>query len=338
MKYKSKRGTVINIPDGLSAKQIAAIKADADSGYGTRAQETANKLGKQLASKTAATQQQASQQQAAQQATTQADMTGVVNEKTGTVNTQKASDVVATAEAGDIKKNVGLQNPNMTDIFGNKQTITYDAAGNPVINQEAGGLTGTLSSQAQAMAQGYVDPMTLRQRGEEAAYNTLTRFYDRDKSREMEEAKQELANRGIPYDPAAANDPNATSLYGKTIGNIGQKYQTLKEQAAQQAILSGNQNVATQSGVQSTALSDFTNAAVNTSAKFNPYQGTTTDASADAKDIIALSAQQYANKYGISVDAALKKKALAQQGSGSSGSGAQDTSPVISGNAPGWNV
>jgi len=52
-----------------------------------------------------------------------------------------------------------------------------------------------------------------------------------------------------------------------------------------------------------------------------------------------LSAQQYANKYGISVDAALKKKALAQQNksSGSSG-GSQDNSPIITGNAPGWDV
>lgn len=46
MKYRSKKGTVINIPDDLDPKEIAKIKADADAGYGTRAQQTANQAGK----------------------------------------------------------------------------------------------------------------------------------------------------------------------------------------------------------------------------------------------------------------------------------------------------
>lgn len=332
MKYKSKKGTVINIPDGLTPKQIAAIKADADSGYGTRAQQTANQLGKKLAK---AGGQQAGGQEQTQQG---ADVTGVVNPETGTINAQGAVNAVAQAESGDLKTNVGYQNPNTTDALGNTQTITYGPDGNPVITQKGGELSTAVITKAQEMAKGYVDPNTLRQKGEEAAYNTLTRFYDRDQSREMEEAKQELANRGIPYDPAAANDPNTKNLYGKTIGNIGQKYQTLKDNAAQQAILSGNQNVATQSSVQSTGLNDFVNAATSTSGNFNPYQGTTTDASGDTKDIIALSAQQYAAKYGISVDAALKKQALAKSGGGGGSGGGQDNSPVISGAAPGWNA
>ena len=46
MKYTSKKGTVINIPDGLNEKQIAKIKARADEGYGTDAQRIATQLGK----------------------------------------------------------------------------------------------------------------------------------------------------------------------------------------------------------------------------------------------------------------------------------------------------
>jgi hypothetical protein len=332
MKYKSKRGTVINIPDGLTAKQIAAIKADADSGYGTRAQQTANQLGKKLAT----TQQ--TNQGTSQGEKTQADLTGVVNENTGTINPVKALGAVTEAEAGDIKKNVGLLNPDETDALGNTKKITYGPDGNPIVTITGGALSKVVTNKAEEMAKGYIDPNTLRKQGEEAAYNTLTRFYDRDQSREMEEAKQELANRGIPYDPAAANDPNTKNLYGKTIGNIGQRYQTLKDQAAQQAILSGNQIVATQSGVQSTGLNDFITAATSTSGNFNPYQGTTTDASQDAKDIIALSADAYMKKYGIDQDTYTKKLAASKSGSSSGSSGGQDNSPIISGGAPGWGV
>jgi len=154
MKYTSKKGTVINIPDGLTAQQIAKIKADADSGYGTRAQQTAIKLRKKVGRTTPG-------------ATTPADDGGVFNNKGR------------------------IDDP---DNFLSK-----------IPNFEA-----------------------FRAGVEDAAQHTAdfaTRDFERDKAREMEAAKQELANRGIPYNPAEAQNPNSTDLYGRTIGGITQRYQ-----------------------------------------------------------------------------------------------------------------
>lgn len=46
MKYRSSKGTVINIPDSATPEQIAKIKARADSGYGIDAQKIAKGIGK----------------------------------------------------------------------------------------------------------------------------------------------------------------------------------------------------------------------------------------------------------------------------------------------------
>lgn len=321
MKYRSKSGTVINIPDGLTKKQIAGIKANADNNYGKRAQETANKLGKQLKKSTPTNPNTGERAE-----TSVSDKVGdAVDPKTGEVDPGKAIDAVADQKKDDITDHFNLSQPmRMTDQNGNVRIITRDPETNEVtITDELGGTARKFKDLAEAAAQTWQSDTT-RKNAEEATYGTLTRFYDRDQSREMEDAKQELANRGIPYDPAAAQDPNSKNLYGKTIGGIGQKYQGLKDNASQQAVLSGNAAYATDVSAQKAFMDSVMSGAAQFSGSWSPYQNqvdpTMTD---DVKDIITLSAQQYMTKYGIDETEYTKRKAINQQGrsGGSSSSG-----------------
>ncbi len=317
MKYRSKSGTVINIPDGLTKKQIAGIKADADNNYGKRAQETANKLGKQL-KKSTPTNSNTGEESVA------ATVGEVVDPKTGTVDPAKGAEVLIDQKKDDVDTQFKLNQPmRMTDQNGNVRLITRDPeTGEVTITDELGGTAKKFKDLAEAAAQTW-QSQTTRKNAEEATYGTLTKYYDRDQSREMEDAKQELANRGIPYDPAAAQDPNSKNLYGKTIGGIGQKYQGLKDTASQQAVLSGNAAYATDVGAQKAFMDSVMSGAAQFSGSWSPYQNTIDAGSTDdVSDMIKLSAQQYMAKYGIDQDTYIKKKALSQQnrGGGSSSS------------------
>jgi hypothetical protein len=68
-----------------------------------------------------------------------------------------------------------------------------------------------------------------RQAAQDSLYNESTKYLDRNRDRQMEETRQQLAERGIPFDPAAVYDPNTKNIYGKTLGAINEDY------AAQQA-------------------------------------------------------------------------------------------------------
>ena len=165
MKYKSKRGTIINIPDGLNPKQIAAIKADADSGYGTRAQQTAQQLGKKIASRTPVVTTPGPGQVAGP----------VQGAAQGAVDTTK-TDAIRTFDPND---------QYWKDLY----NTTY-----------------------------------------QNEYGLATHNLDQRKAREMEDAKQEAANRGLPYDPS-----NRESAYGKVIGGVNDRYDDLYGQATSQA-------------------------------------------------------------------------------------------------------
>lgn len=229
MKYKSQRGTIINIPDGLSAKQIAAIKADADSGYGTRAQQTANQLGKKL------------------------------------------------SKGGDRKT-------DGTDYFDDSGKIKDS-------DQVVNNLTPTPSMD---------QFLPMIQQAQKGAYDYLTRNYESDKTRELELAKQELANRGIPYNPAATYDPNSQDLYGRTIGGINRSWQDKYDQASNQSYTSALD--------QGTAAY---NAAVGAAGQSN-------DAFLTA--ILGLSDAEL-QRYGINKDFIIKQKALNKPTGGGSGGG-----------------
>lgn len=85
-----------------------------------------------------------------------------------------------------------------------------------------------------------------------------------NRARDLEEAKQEMANRGIPYNPAATFDPDTNDLYGKTIGGIDRKYTSERNNAL------NNANI---------AAINFANQSVNTTnssnlAAYNSFQST----------------------------------------------------------------
>lgn len=309
MKWTSKLGTVINIPDGLDPAVVKKWKDRANAGYGTEAQKMLNAAAKKTTANAADP-----------AAANQTKLSEAVNPD-GTVNPDAAGEVVGGAEKSDILANFKLNNPDQTDEFGNTITYDLDPATGKVTVKTTGGKADEFAKKAIDAAAGGANFEENRKKAQQATYDTLTRYYDRDQAREMTDAKQELAERGIPYDPAAAQDANTNNLYGKTVGGIGQKYQGLKDNAAQQAVISGNQTFATDSNAQTGFINTAANAATQFAPKFQPYVGQNTDTSAQAQDLLTLSSAAYLQKYGIDKDEATKRAAIAKSGAGGSGGG-----------------
>lgn len=144
----------------------------------------------------------------------------------------------------------------------------------------------------------------------DANYQYLSRDFAANKQQEMENAKQELANRGIPF------DPNPNSLYGRTMKQLEQKYGDLDMQARQQAIIGGDQTFSTQVGAAKTANDAF-------------YQGVfgITDAELNKYNI---DENTRATLKKIAADRASQKEQIARSGGG----GTTDNGPIIGGIAP----
>lgn len=70
---------------------------------------------------------------------------------------------------------------------------------------------------------------------EDSIYGQNTQYNDRNRARDLEETRQQLAERGIPFDPAAVYDPNTKNLYGKTLGTLNEKYEGLDRTARDNA-------------------------------------------------------------------------------------------------------
>ncbi len=253
---------------------------------------------------------------------------GTVDPKTGVIDPVKASDDISKAETNDVNTNFQLEHPQLiTDANGNTREITRHADGTVTVKDTAGGTSQTFKDLATAAAQSF-NGAADRTKAEDATYGTLTKYYDRDMSREREQAQQEMANRGIPYDPAAEQDPNTKNLYGKTLGAIGEKYKGYRDDASNRAILAGNTAYATDSAARDSFLTAAVNGASTFSGNFGPYQNTvSTNQSANDTEILGMSAQQYATKYGLTLqdaqakrDDATKRLAIAKSGSGGGGS------------------
>jgi len=251
------------------------------------------------------------------------NISSVIDPKSGTVDLGNAADVLEKTKEQDINTQFKLDQPiRMTDQYGNVRVIKRDpTTGEVTITDELGGSGKTFKDLATAAASNW-NPQTGRKEAEEAAYGTITKYYDRDKERELEAAKQEMANRGIPYNPAAAFDPNSNDLYGRTIGAVGERYQSLKDDAQRQAILAGNQAYATNTAAQQAFLNAVMQGANQFSGSWQPYQNKI-DASLtdETLDLMKLSADAYMTKYGIDQDTYIKKKQIAAQKSSGGGSG-----------------
>jgi len=189
-----------------------------------------------------------------------------VNED-GTIDAGKATKAVTDTANADITKTFNMQNPSeQTDAFGNTRTVTRNPkTGETKITDSAGGsLQATLDQFIAALGnyskQGPLDlsgaPKIL-QTGDvqdeftsaaDANYNYITKDYEQQKQREMESARQELANRGIPL---------GSKLYDKTLNDINTKYQGMYDQAKNQGIMAGNQTLSTITGIQSGARDSY---------------------------------------------------------------------------------
>jgi hypothetical protein len=167
-----------------------------------------------------------------------------------------------------------------------------------------------------------------RGRFEDAAYNSLTRNFDRDKGRELELQKQELADRGIPYDPG-----DTTSAYGRALQGINESWDAKKADASNRAFTMADSAALTQANIgksvfdqglsaRGQGVSELQTQFQNTTAAttldnqargqfVNEAIGQHNQPLADATGLAALSkdgdiVSQLMTKYGIDKDAATK--------------------------------
>ncbi len=84
-----------------------------------------------------------------------------------------------------------------------------------------------------------------RQEAQDALFNENTQFLERNRQRDLAEVKQELANRGIPFNPTATFDPNTKDLYGRTIGAVNEGFRADQQRALDQARIGADQRIST---------------------------------------------------------------------------------------------
>lgn len=170
-----------------------------------------------------------------------------------------------------------------------------------------------------------------RQGAYQSIYDTSTQNLQRNKSRDLEAQKQELADRGIPYDPA-----NPDSLYGKTVGSVNERYDQLYKDAENAANMGADQRLSTLAGVNATASDQFLKSAMA------GYQSQLDAASTGGSILNTLM-----SKFGIDQQTAQNalnartQKQIAQiraRQSGGGGGGGADTGPIVGGVAPGFGV
>ena len=306
MKYTTASGEVIKLPGNLGPKQLANAKAMADGGDIAGAIARAKQLSAQRKGKGI----DKNPNQGGGNKPSAGKIGSVIN-KDGTIKPGQADTAIQAKETQDVETNFNLATPgSQTDQWGNSQTTARDpVTGQVTISQNAGSAANAFRDAALGAATG-ANGQVSRQNAQNAAYDTITKRYDRDRDRDLESAKQEMANRGIPYNPGAAFDPNSKDLYGRTIGSINERYSGMKDDASNQAILAGNSAYATDAQARDSFINSTTGAATNFSGKFTPYQGTSTDSSGIGMDVMNLSAQQFLAKYGIDKNAALEEKKI----------------------------
>lgn len=87
---------------------------------------------------------------------------------------------------------------------------------------------------------------------ENIIYGQETKYNDRNRARDLEERKQELANRGIVYDPA-----NPESGYSKQVGAVTEQYNEADQMARDKARLGSTNLMATKAATNKTAYDSF---------------------------------------------------------------------------------
>jgi hypothetical protein len=260
-------GTKINV-DGLTPEQIAKVRqtAEGKGAYGKKGAALASTFQKQNAKATPA----APTTGTPGAPTSQAPSLGI-NAGSGDVNPTVAGQTIYDSSLKDTDTSFNLNNPgSQTNASGATQTVTKDPVTGKVTINQTGGAAYDAASAAFTGATNNLGPDG-RNKAQDAAYGYITKTYQRDKQREMEAAKQELAQRGIPID----SGPN--SLWTKTLQGIDEKYQGLDDQAKNQAIGAGNTIYATDVN----AIGTLGNTLSGQNPTFTAYAGGTSDVSGD---------------------------------------------------------
>lgn len=328
----TKYGTKINVT-GLTPEQVTKVRttAEANGAYGAKGAALASTFQKKNAAASAASAQPAAPAAPAapapEQATTGPELG--VNGKTGGIDPNRAVPEVTQAAIDDTTTNFNQNNPgSQTDSQGNSQTITRDANGNVVINKTAGaGLTAANNAFTSALTDFTANGQSGRQNAENAAYNYISQNYAKQKQQEQESAKQELANRGIPV------DPNPNSLYGRTLAQIDQKYQSLDDQAKNQGLTAGNAYYSTNVG----AIGSLGSTIQGQQQQTTQFQGATSNQAPTLENLLATMSDADLKKYGIDKTDATNRLAIMKRGSGGGGGGSDSHSPIIAGQNPGVN-
>lgn len=130
---------------------------------------------------------------------------------------------------------------------------------------------------------------TQRQSIQDAIYNESTKYLDADKQKDLDRAKQEASDRGVPI------DDRDNSAYMKLINPINRQYSADKQSALNSAIITADSRMKSMSDVNTNQFNAFMTSAL---AKYNSQL----DAAAKAADVMSV----LVNKYGMSRDAAQK--------------------------------
>ncbi len=358
----TKYGTRINV-EGLSPEQIARVKSVAqDKGaYGAKGAALANEIRKRNERKAqqpgtgtgTGTGTGANPQPGAPIVNTVADVDLGVKPGVGTIDPQRAGAAITGAEDRDVDQTFKMNNPGQQiDAFGNKKIVRRDPVTGEVTTEVQ---TGALGSAAQGAASDAMTNLRLKgnidlsgapkiletgdvrseaQKVGDANYAFLTRNAERDKRREMEATKQELAERGIPIDYG-----NPDSMWSKATGAINQRYDELDQAASNQAIIGRDASTGVLISGQKTARDAFVQGATTeaenaraqasatlgaagaTAGEFSPYAGGSVDQSGILMGLLNKMSDSELAKYGIDKDYAAKMRAIAKGGGGGGGGG-----------------
>jgi hypothetical protein len=186
---------------------------------------------------------------------------------------------------------------------------------------------------------GAEDLASSRQSVYDSLYRSNTQNLARDKQRELEDQKQELANRGIPINFSS----DGSDLYSRSINSIGERYDARDQAARDAANIAADQSLATQAGVNKTAYDSFMEGAKGT------FESQLQSAAAGSDVLKTLM-----TKYGLDqqsaqaiLDRKMQEKIAKMQSDTtkyiankktSGGSGSQDTGAIIGGDAPGFQI
>lgn len=352
-KWTSKYGTSINIPNGLTPTQINEIKTQANNKFGTKAQQLATQYGANA--KTPAMEKGAPAGAAATTNFNPANNPNPYDGKVpavdtgirtdGTVNGEKTSKAFLGAEENDTRRNVQLGNASEVDANGNKVNTVLNPDGTITRTQTDGAAAAAAKGKFEGALSGMSTTLDLNgqpkilqsgdykanwDQNQKALYDLNTQHLDRNQGRDLEAQKQELANRGIVYNPG-----DSTSGYGKAIGSINEDYAGQRQTALNNSIAGADSRMATEAGVQSAAGREFLNSAqakfdsgirgvasvgAGVSAlqgNFQPYQATSTDSSGELAKIAQLE-QTGAISHQ---DAQVRREAIKKSGAGANGGG-----------------